>query len=51
MNALPIRHPNHQRAIAIVWIVLSAAFIFLPLLCLAALLAGWVSWSPPAAGL
>jgi hypothetical protein len=42
MNVLQIRHPHHARAVAIVWLVLSAAFIFLPILCLAAVLAGWV---------
>jgi hypothetical protein len=42
MNSLQIRHPHLSRAVAIVWLVLSAAFIFLPVLCLAAVLAGWV---------
>jgi len=40
MNTLPVRHPHRERAIAILWIVLSAAFIFLPLVCLAAVVAG-----------
>jgi hypothetical protein len=40
MNILPIRHPHHERAIAVVWIVLSAAFIFLPIVALAVVLTG-----------
>jgi hypothetical protein len=40
MNILPFRHPHHERAIAVLWIVLSAAFIFLPIICLAAVLGG-----------
>jgi hypothetical protein len=42
MNVLLIRHPQLSRAVAILWLVLSAAFIFLPILCLAAVLVGWV---------
>ena len=40
MNSLQIRHPYHSRAVAMLWIVLSAVFIFLPILALSAVLIG-----------
>jgi len=39
MNSLSFLHP-HSRAVAMLWIVLSAVFIFLPILALSAVLIG-----------